>query len=80
MVESLRMLQAPPTLTSPPLLPPAAQSVTGRRPVFRVDGGSAAENLALQNIQVCELHVRGGQVGCRESSPPRLLSPSSSSS
>ncbi|GAX84189.1 hypothetical protein CEUSTIGMA_g11612.t1 [Chlamydomonas eustigma] len=27
------------------------QSVTGRRPMFRVDGGSSSENLALQNIQ-----------------------------
>ncbi len=27
-------------------------TVTGRRPAFCVDGGSAAENLALQNIQV----------------------------
>ena len=26
--------------------------VTGARPRFRVHGGSAAENLALQNIQV----------------------------
>jgi NAD+ synthase (glutamine-hydrolysing) len=27
--------------------------VTGVRPRFRAHGGSAAENLALQNIQVC---------------------------
>lgn len=26
--------------------------VCGKRPHFRVDGGSPAENLALQNIQV----------------------------
>lgn len=27
--------------------------VTGVKPQYRVHGGSAAENLALQNIQVC---------------------------
>lgn len=27
-------------------------SITGKTPRFRVDGGSPAENLALQNIQV----------------------------
>jgi NAD+ synthase (glutamine-hydrolysing) len=29
--------------------------VTGAKPQFRAHGGSAAENLALQNIQVCLL-------------------------
>lgn len=29
--------------------------VTGVKPKFKVHGGSAAENLALQNIQVCIL-------------------------
>lgn len=29
--------------------------VTGVRPQFRAHGGSLAENLALQNIQVCHI-------------------------
>lgn len=31
--------------------------VTGVKPKFRAHGGSSAENLALQNIQVSELYI-----------------------
>lgn len=34
------------------------ETITGKRPRYRVDGGSTAENLALQNIQV------GSQICC----------------
>lgn len=32
--------------------------VTGIKPKFKVHGGSNAENLALQNIQVCQLSLQ----------------------
>jgi NAD+ synthase (glutamine-hydrolysing) len=31
--------------------------VTGRKPQYRVRGGNKAENLALQNIQVCRCQL-----------------------
>lgn len=40
--------------------------VTGKTPRFKVHGGSQAENLALQNIQVgpwCEFHADRPQTG-----------------
>ena len=41
--------------------------ITGKTPRFRVDGGTPAENLALQNIQVKEEKAarkgRGGRTG-----------------
>lgn len=36
--------------------------VTGVRPQFRAHGGSLAENLALQNIQVCHIFERTNMV------------------
>jgi hypothetical protein len=39
-------------------------TITGKTPLFRVDGGSNAENLALQNIQVSgSPHVRQNITG-----------------
>ena len=39
-------------------------TVTGKMPRFRADGGSPPENLALQNIQVGEVGVQGGEGEC----------------
>lgn len=39
------------------------RTITGASPRFRVDGGSRAENLALQNIQVGEGLGLGGSCG-----------------
>jgi hypothetical protein len=38
-------------------------SITSKTPRFRVDGGTPAENLALQNIQVC--YGCGCRCGCK---------------
>eukprot|EP00955_Chlamydomonas_euryale_P055790 356218-Chlamydomonas_euryale.AAC.3 len=53
--------------TSAAMAHPPPQRITGKTPRFRVDGGTPAENLALQNIQasvnVCVSRVGGRGLG-----------------
>lgn len=36
--------------------------ITGKKPTYKVHGGGSAENLALQNIQVCQGHCASSSV------------------